>query len=66
MIAMDLFYLKNMSMLLDLKIMFKTGTVIAGQLFESHQTAHRSREEQEASRSRTTILQALVESAPKI
>ena len=35
MIEMDLFYLKNMSILLDLKIMLKTGTVIAGQLFES-------------------------------
>jgi lipopolysaccharide/colanic/teichoic acid biosynthesis glycosyltransferase len=40
MIAMDLFYLKNMSILLDLKIMLQTGAVIAGQLFESQQAAH--------------------------
>ncbi len=35
MIMMDLFYLENMSILLDLKIMLKTGAVIAGQLMES-------------------------------
>ena len=35
MIVMDLFYLKNLSILLDLKIIFKTGAVIAGQLLES-------------------------------
>jgi lipopolysaccharide/colanic/teichoic acid biosynthesis glycosyltransferase len=35
MIAMDLFYLQNMSIFLDLKIMLKTGAVIAGQLLES-------------------------------
>jgi len=35
MIAMDLFYLENMSVLLDLKIILKTGAVIAGQLLES-------------------------------
>ena len=35
MIAMDLFYLKNMSILLDLKIMLKTFAVIAEQLFKS-------------------------------
>jgi exopolysaccharide production protein ExoY len=35
MITMDLFYLENMSILLDLKIMLKTGAVIAGQLLES-------------------------------
>jgi len=35
MIAMDLFYLENVSLLLDLKIMFKTGAVIVGQLLES-------------------------------
>jgi lipopolysaccharide/colanic/teichoic acid biosynthesis glycosyltransferase len=43
MIAMDLFYLENMSILLDLKIMLKTGAVIAGQLFESQQAAQRNR-----------------------
>jgi hypothetical protein len=32
---MDLFYLENMSIVLDLKIMLKTGAVIAGQLLES-------------------------------
>jgi lipopolysaccharide/colanic/teichoic acid biosynthesis glycosyltransferase len=35
MIVMDLFYLQNMSVLLDLKIMLKTGAVIARQLSES-------------------------------
>jgi lipopolysaccharide/colanic/teichoic acid biosynthesis glycosyltransferase len=44
MIAMDLFYLKNVSILLDLKIMLKTSAVIAGQLFESQQAAQRSRQ----------------------
>jgi hypothetical protein len=40
---MDLFYLENMSILLDLKIMLKTGAVIAGQLLESRQPAQRDR-----------------------
>ncbi|TMP89101.1 MAG: sugar transferase, partial [Verrucomicrobia bacterium] len=40
MIAMDLFYLENVSILLDLKIMLKTGAVIAGQLFGSQPAAH--------------------------
>jgi len=40
MIGMDLFYLENVSILLDLKIMLKTGAVIAGQLFESQRAAH--------------------------
>jgi lipopolysaccharide/colanic/teichoic acid biosynthesis glycosyltransferase len=35
MIVMDLFYLEKMSVLLDLKIMLKTGAVIARQLSES-------------------------------
>src|SRR5581483_501375 len=35
MIAMDLFYLKNLSLLLDLKILFKTCAVMVGQVFES-------------------------------
>src|SRR5215469_16209697 len=35
MIAMDLFYLNNLSILLDLKIVLKTCAVVAGQLFES-------------------------------
>jgi lipopolysaccharide/colanic/teichoic acid biosynthesis glycosyltransferase len=44
MIAMDLFYLKNMSILLDLKIMLKTGAAIVGQLVESRLAAQRSRQ----------------------
>ena len=43
MIMMDFFYLENMSISLDLKIILKTGTVIAGQLFESQQAAQRNR-----------------------
>ena len=43
MIAMDLFYLENMSILLDLKIMLKTGAVIARQLLEFQQAAQRNR-----------------------
>jgi exopolysaccharide production protein ExoY len=35
MIKMDLFYLENRSISLDLKIMLKTGAVITGQLLES-------------------------------
>jgi hypothetical protein len=45
MIAMDLFYFKNMSILLDLKIMLKTCTVIAEQLFESRLAAQCNRQE---------------------
>jgi lipopolysaccharide/colanic/teichoic acid biosynthesis glycosyltransferase len=80
MIAMDLFYIENMSLLLDLKILFKTGVVIAEQLFESV-TSRRSRRRSaaqlsapvsqgpaEAARKRshpsTTILSGLA--APKI
>ena len=44
MIAMDLFYLKNMSILLDLKIMLKTSAAIAEQLVESRLAAQRSRQ----------------------
>ena len=44
MIAMDLFYLKNMSILLDLKIMLKTCAVIAGQLFEFRTAAQPGRQ----------------------
>ena len=43
MILMDLFYLENMSILLDLKIMLKTGAAIAGQLLEFEQAARRNR-----------------------
>ena len=66
MIVMDLFYLKNMSIWLDLKIMLKTGTVMAGQFFESRQAPHRSRQEDGSPGSRTTILQIPADSASKI
>src|SRR5437899_3676702 len=48
MIWMDLFYLKNVSILLDLKIMLKTGAVIAGQLFESQPAGQRNRQERDS------------------
>ena len=66
MIAMDLFYFKNMSILLDLKIMVKTGTAIAGQLSESGHAPQRGRQEDGSPRLRTTILQTLAESARKV
>jgi lipopolysaccharide/colanic/teichoic acid biosynthesis glycosyltransferase len=47
MIAMDLFYLKNMSILLDLKIMLKTFSAIAEQLFESRPAGQRNRRERD-------------------
>ena len=47
MIAMDLFYLKNMSILLDLKIMLKTFAVIAEQLFESQPAGQCNRQERD-------------------
>ena len=66
MIEMDLVYLRNMSIWLDLKIMLKTGTAMAGQIFESRQTPHRSRQKDASPDSRMTILQFPAESAPKI
>jgi lipopolysaccharide/colanic/teichoic acid biosynthesis glycosyltransferase len=63
MIAMDLFYFHNMSLLLDLKIMLKTVSAIAGQLSESHQAA-RQRLPAEKPRSAAPILQTLAEAAP--
>jgi lipopolysaccharide/colanic/teichoic acid biosynthesis glycosyltransferase len=48
MIRMDLYYLNNISILLDLQIMFKTGGAIARQLLESRQTARDTREDQSA------------------
>ncbi len=53
MIAMDLFYLKKLSILLDLKIMLKTCAVIAEQLFECRPAA-RCNLEEASHRSRTT------------
>ena len=47
MIAMDLFYLKNMSILLDLKIMLKTFAVIVEQLFESRPAGQCNRQERD-------------------
>jgi exopolysaccharide production protein ExoY len=51
MIAMDLFYLKNMSVLLDLKIMLKTCWVIAEQLFESRPAAQPNHHDRDLRRS---------------
>jgi len=65
MIAMDLFYIKNASILFDLKIMFKTCAVMAEQLLESRPAAQRSRKHR-GPRSAAPILQSLKESAPRI
>lgn len=65
MIAMDLFYLKNLSFLLDLKIIFKTCAVIAGQLFESR-PAMQPRRQNEGPRSPAPTLQRLAGSARKV
>jgi lipopolysaccharide/colanic/teichoic acid biosynthesis glycosyltransferase len=64
MIVMDLFYLKNVSILLDLKIMLKTCGVIAGQLIESRLAAQYRRQDG-LSASPAPVLQTLVESAQK-
>jgi lipopolysaccharide/colanic/teichoic acid biosynthesis glycosyltransferase len=48
MIRMDLRYLDNMSLLLDLQIMFKTGAAVARQLLESRQAARSISEKQSA------------------
>jgi lipopolysaccharide/colanic/teichoic acid biosynthesis glycosyltransferase len=53
MIAMDLFYLKNMSILLDLRIMLKTCTVIAEQMLESRPAAQCSQDQGPLSTPRT-------------
>ena len=64
MIVMDLFYLKNLSILLDLKIMLKTCAVIAAQLVESRLLTQHNRQDG-ASASPAPILQTLVGSAQK-
>jgi lipopolysaccharide/colanic/teichoic acid biosynthesis glycosyltransferase len=64
MIVMDLFYLKNLSILLDLKIMLKTCAVIAGQLIESR-LGGQHHPQDGAPASPAPILQTLVESAQK-
>jgi exopolysaccharide production protein ExoY len=56
MIVMDLFYLQNMSILLDLKIMLKTGAVITGQLLESRRR-HNARMKFETDRPTNTALE---------
>jgi exopolysaccharide production protein ExoY len=83
MIVMDLFYRKNLSILLDLKILFKTCTVIAAQLVESRLPAQPNRQDstpytpapilqtfvesaRRSSRSPSTMLQGLAQSAPKV
>ena len=48
MIRLDLAYLHNMSLLLDVKIMLKTIVTIARQVFEWQQAAHRTRQNQNA------------------
>ena len=65
MIAMDLFYLKNISFLLDLKIIFKTCAVVAGQLFESQPAAQPDRQATGLSSPRPT-LRSLTQSARKV
>ena len=64
MIAMDLFYLKNLSFLLDLKIIFKTCGVIAAQLVESRPATLNDRQS-EGLHPATPILPSLSEAAPK-
>jgi lipopolysaccharide/colanic/teichoic acid biosynthesis glycosyltransferase len=65
MIAMDLFYLKNVSFLLDLKIILKTCVVIGGQLFESRPAAQPGRQDGGV-RSPAPSLPSLAESARKV
>ena len=65
MIAMDLFYLKNLSFLLDLKIILKTCSVMAGQLFESRSTAQPRRQDERLC-SPAPTLPRLAESGRKV
>jgi lipopolysaccharide/colanic/teichoic acid biosynthesis glycosyltransferase len=65
MIAMDQFYLKNSSFLLDLKIIFKTCSVMARQLFESRTTAQPQRQDERLC-SPAPTLPRLVQSARKV
>ena len=64
MIVMDLFYLKNLSILLDIKILFKTCMVIARQLVESRLSARPNRQDSTLYRP-APILQTFVEAARK-
>ncbi len=61
MIVMDLFYVRNVSIFLDLKIMLKTCGVIAGQLIESRLTGQQNGQESTPKTS-TPMLQTLVKS----
>jgi lipopolysaccharide/colanic/teichoic acid biosynthesis glycosyltransferase len=63
MIVMDLFYVRNASIFLDLKIMLKTCAVVVAQLTESRLPAESNRHN--ATLSPTPLLQTLVESARK-
>jgi hypothetical protein len=78
MIMMDLFYLKNVSIMLDLKIMLRTCAVIAGQLVEAQQEQQERvpkaaapplqtlvESARKSPRPPTTIIRGLAESAPK-
>jgi hypothetical protein len=60
MIVMDLFYLKNVSILLDLKIMVNTCAVIVGQMVEARQS-----QKEAPPKAPAPILQSLAESAQK-
>src|SRR6266513_3127943 len=64
MIVMDLFYLKNLSILLDLIFKHKTSTVIAAQLVESRPPTQHNRQDGVPA-SPAPILQTLVGSAQK-
>jgi lipopolysaccharide/colanic/teichoic acid biosynthesis glycosyltransferase len=64
MIVMDLFYVKNLSILLDLKIIFKTCAVIAGQLVESRSATQHNRLDGTVY-APAPILQTFVDSARK-
>jgi lipopolysaccharide/colanic/teichoic acid biosynthesis glycosyltransferase len=61
MIVMDLFYVRNVSVFLDLKIMLKTCTAIAGQLTESRLAGRRTGHSS-TSKTSTPILQTVMES----
>jgi hypothetical protein len=63
MIVMDLFYLKNLSFLLDLKILFKTCAVMVGQMFESQPAAPPRRQTE---RLRPPSFHGLTESPRKV
>jgi lipopolysaccharide/colanic/teichoic acid biosynthesis glycosyltransferase len=64
MIVMDLFYLKNLSILLDLKILLRTCTVIAAQLVESRRSAQANRQDSTVY-APAPILQTFADSARK-